>query len=58
MVHAFQIIDCKNCGESYCPVCKDQCPACGVVDEADRKTMAARKRMKSHMHNKKLPQDK
>ena len=32
MPHQFQIIDCKKCGESYCPVCKEECPKCGEKD--------------------------
>ena len=29
MPHAFAVIDCKHCGKSYCPACKEVCPNCG-----------------------------
>lgn len=45
-------IDCKECGEGYCPVCKDVCPKCGNKDIADKQTMDVRRAMRSHMDKK------
>jgi len=50
MPHQFQAIDCKKCGENYCPVCKDVCPKCGERDTADANTMNIRQQMKDHMN--------
>lgn len=50
MPHQFQAIDCKKCGENYCPVCKEKCPKCGEKDVADKKTMTIREQMKQHMN--------
>ncbi len=52
MPHQFQIINCKKCGEIYCPVCKERCPKCGEVDIADKKTMKTRGIMRKHMKPK------
>lgn len=49
MPHMFQIIDCKRCPESYCAVCKEQCPKCGAEDDADQSTLHMRERMRQHM---------
>lgn len=50
MPHQFQIIDCKKCGETYCPICKEKCSKCGKIDIADKKTMAIREQMRQHMN--------
>ena len=57
MPHQFQVINCKKCGENYCPVCKEKCPKCGEKDIADEKTMMMREQMKRHLNRKieKLP---
>lgn len=52
MPHQFQVIDCKKCGKTYCPVCKEKCPECGLLDIADFKTMEIRKKMGKHMQTK------
>jgi uncharacterized OB-fold protein len=46
-------INCKKCGENYCPVCKEKCPKCGEADIADDKTMGTRKQMREYMNRKK-----
>lgn len=46
MPHQFMAIDCKKCGEGYCPVCRDQCPKYGEVDIVDEQTMKIRRQMK------------
>ncbi len=53
MPHQFMGINCKKCGEYYCPVCKESCPKCGAIDIADEKTMKIREQMKKHMIHKK-----
>lgn len=45
-------INCKKCGEYYCPVCHEECPKCGERDIADEKIMATREQMKRHMNRK------
>ena len=45
-------IKCKECGEFYCPVCKENCPKCGKVDIADEKTRRIREQMRRHMNKK------
>jgi len=50
MPHQFQAIDCKKCGENYCPVCKEKCPKCDEKDVADEKTMTIREQMRRHMN--------
>lgn len=53
MPHQFMAINCKKCGENYCPVCKEKCPKCGEADIADDKTMGTRKQMREYMNRKK-----
>ena len=50
MPHAFYIINCKKCGETYCPVCKEQCPKCGEKDISNDKIMREREQMRKHMN--------
>lgn len=54
MPHQFMSINCKKCGKAYCPVCKEKCPKCGMLDATDSKTMEIRKKMKTHMQIKKI----
>lgn len=49
MPHQFQIIDCKECSKTYCPVCEGLCPNCGKEDIADEETMEIRRKMRRHM---------
>lgn len=53
MPHQFMSVNCKKCGENYCPVCKDKCPKCGEVDVSDEKTMRIREQMRKHMNQNK-----
>jgi uncharacterized OB-fold protein len=49
MPHQFMSINCKKCGENYCPVCHKLCPKCGELDVADDDTMVRRSQMRLHM---------
>ena len=53
MPHQFQAINCNECEEGYCQVCKEKCPKCGKVDIADTETMQAREQMRLHMNRNK-----
>lgn len=52
MPHQFMTIECKKCGEYYCPVCKATCPKCGGVDITNDKTMIVREQMRKLMKPK------
>lgn len=44
MPHADELINCKNCGEFYCAVCRECCPKCGVVDVVGEKRQMLREK--------------
>ncbi len=44
MPHADELINCKNCGEFYCAICKERCPKCGTVDVVDEKRQRLREK--------------
>lgn len=54
MPHEFMSVNCRKCGEHFCPVCKnDKCPKCGENDVTDEKTMQIREQMRRHMNRNK-----
>lgn len=51
MPHQFMSVDCKKCGEGFCPVCtNDACPKCGKIDITDSETQSNRNKMRRHMN--------